>query len=476
MSSPNAGVLARQGTVALGLGGLAAAAGLAVTVLGPVALLLAPLAVALYFMLTRPAVALTALFVVTVLLEEDEEGFLPVTSRFYEPIVAVASPTDLLLGVVLVAYVLDLGRRGESPRLPGSFTLPLVLLGGAVFAGVVTGYANDGDGYGIVLAVRTLAYVFVVPLVVVHVLRTRASLAALAIGALVLGIYKGLEGTIAWLAGAGHPLDDTTLTYFPPTANLVLLVFLLGLAAAVGERLTVSRWIWAAAPFAAVALVFSYRRSFWIAALLGLAVVVLLGRHRHRFLPILAVLGIALWASVALAGGSEAESLIVERARELDLSRVASNPSDRYRLGEVRNVVREIRESPVTGIGLGVPWTVEYSFEYKPGARNYTHVAVLWYWLKLGLVGLAAYLWLMATALRVAFRVSQTARDRLLRVAGTTVFATFVGIALIEATATFTGANLRFTVMVAALVGWLAAAELLLRREREEQGLRPGSG
>ena len=102
MSSPNAGVLARQGTVALGLGGLAAAAGLAVTVLGPVALLLAPLAVALYFMLTRPAVALTALFVVTVLLEEDEEGFLPVTSRFYEPIVAVASPTDLLLGVVLV--------------------------------------------------------------------------------------------------------------------------------------------------------------------------------------------------------------------------------------------------------------------------------------------------------------------------------------------------------------------------------------
>jgi hypothetical protein len=84
-----------------------------------------------------------------------------------------------------------------------------------------------------------------------------------------------------------------------------------------------------------------------------------------------------------------------------------------------------------------------------------------------------AYLWLMATALRVAFRVSQAARDRLLRVTGTTLFATFVGIILIEATATFTGANLRFTVVAAALVGWLAAAEHLLREERE---VRPGSG
>ena len=475
MSSPNAGALARRGSAAFGLGALAAAAGLAITVLGPVALLLAPLAVALYVMLTRPAAALAALLVVTVVLEEDEEGFLPITSRFYEPLVAVASPTDLVLGVVVVAYVLDLGRRGESPRLPGSFTLPLLLLAGAVVAGVVTGYANDGDGYGIGLAVRTLAYVLILPLVVVHVLRTRASLAAFAIGALILGIYKGLEGTVAWLAGAGHPFGDTTLTYFAPTANLVLLVFLLGIAAALGERLAVPRWVWAAAPLAAVALIFSYRRSFWIAALVGLAIVMLLGRHRHRFLPMLAVLAVALWASVALAGGNEAQSLIVERARELDLSRVASNPSDRYRLGEFRNVTREIRESPVTGIGLGVPWTVEYSFEYKPGARNYAHVAVLWYWLKLGVVGLLAYLWLMATALRVALRVSQTARDRLLRVAGTTLFATFVGIALIEATATFTGANLRFTVVAAALVGWLAAAEALLREERDEREVRAGS-
>jgi O-antigen ligase len=345
-----------------------------------------------------------------------------------------------------------------------------------VVAGVVTGYANEGDGYGIALAVRTLAYVLLLPLVVVHVLRTRAALVAFAFGALALGVYKGFEGTIAWLAGAGHPLDEATLTYFAPTANLVLLLFLLGLAAAVGERLVVPRWLWAAAPFVAVALVFSYRRSFWIAALLGLAIVVLLGRQRHRFLPILAVLGIALWASVALTGGSEAQSLIVERAQELDLSRVASNPTDRYRLSEVRNVTREIRESPLTGIGLGVPWTVEHSFPYEPGARNYTHVAVLWYWLKLGLVGLAAYLWLMLTAARVAFRISQAARDRLLRVCGTTLLAAVVGIVLIEATATFTGANLRFTVVIGALLGWLAAAELFLHRQRDEQELTPDSG
>lgn len=257
MSTPTIAGVARQAPVAVGLGAVALAAGFAVTTVGPPALLLGPAALALYLLLTRPALALGTLLVVTVVLEEDEEGFLPVTSRFYEPLVAVASPTDLLFGVVVVAYVLDLGRRGESPRLPEPFTLPLLLLAAAIVAGVVVGWANGGDGYAIGLAVRTLAYVLVVPLVAVHVLRTHSSLLVFAGGAVLAGVYKGLEGTIAWLAGAGHPFGDGTLTYFPPTANLVLLVFLLGLAAAVGEHVRLPWWLWAAAPFAVVALFFS---------------------------------------------------------------------------------------------------------------------------------------------------------------------------------------------------------------------------
>ncbi len=464
----------RRGPAALALGAVAVAAGFAVTAIGPPALLVAPAAVALYLLLTRPGVALGTLLVVTVILEEDDEGFLPVTSRFYEPLFAVASATDLLLAAVVVSYVLDLGRRGEPPRLPGPFTFPLLLLAGATVMGAIVGYSNGGDGYGIGLAVRTLAYVLVIPLVCVHVLRTRTSLMAFAGGAVFLGVYKGLEGTIAWLAGAGHPLEEGTITYFPPTANLVLLVFLLGLAAAVGERLSLPRWVWAAAPLAAIALFFSYRRSFWIAAVLALLVVVGLGRQRHRVLPIVVGLGLALWASIALAGGSEAESLVAARAQELDFSRVASNPSDRYRLGELRNVTRELRASPITGLGLGVPWTVEYSFEYKPGARNYTHVAALWYWLKLGLVGLAAYIWLMGTALRTAFRISRAPGDRILRAAGAALVGAFVAVLLVELTAAFTGTNLRFTVVLAALIGWLAAAHAFVERG-ETDPVRGGS-
>lgn len=458
MSSSTADVLTRRGTATALVGALAAGAGLAVTTLGPPALLLAPLAVGLYLMLTRPAFALGALLGVTVLLEEDDEGFLPVTSRLYEPVVAVASVMDVLLVVLVLSFVLDLGRRGEAPRLPGPFSAPLGLVAAALAAGVVVGLANGGDGYGIALTVRTLAYLLIVPLVTVNVLRTRASLKMFALGAVLAGVYKGVEGTIAWLAGAGHPFGEGTLTYFPPAANLVLLTFLLGLVAAAGERVPLPRWVWAAAPFAVVALFFSYRRSFWIAALLGLFVVLLVGRHRGRLLPIAAALAAAIWAAVALAGGSEAEGLISERARELDLSRIASNPSDRYRLGELRNVREELRANPVLGIGIGVPWTVEHSFSYQPGARNYVHVAVFWYWLKLGLAGLAAYVWLMITALRVAYRVARTVAEPLVRAAGVTLFATFLGIVLLEATATFTGVNVRFTVLVGALLGWLAAA------------------
>ena len=41
------------------------------------------------------------------------------------------------------------------------------------------------------------------------------------------------------------------------------------------------------------------------------------------------------------------------------------------------------------GLGLGVPWTPRYPLtESYAGATGYTHVVVLWWWLKLGLPGL----------------------------------------------------------------------------------------
>ena len=68
MSTPTIAAVTRQAPVAAGLGILALLAGFAVTTVGPPALLLGPAALALYLLLTRPALALGTLLVVTVLL------------------------------------------------------------------------------------------------------------------------------------------------------------------------------------------------------------------------------------------------------------------------------------------------------------------------------------------------------------------------------------------------------------------------
>ena len=69
------------------------------------------------------------------------------------------------------------------------------------------------------------------------------------------------------------------------------------------------------------------------------------------------------------------------------------NAQDRYRLDELRNVTAEIRKEPITGLGLGGQWAAIHplGIEHENG-RGYTHVVALWWWMKLGILGLIAYL------------------------------------------------------------------------------------
>src|SRR3954467_8987186 len=101
------------------------------------------------------------------------------------------------------------------------------------------------------------------------------------IGAAVLATYKGVEGMLVCPPGAGRKIEGTTLTFYNPTATWMLVLFLLGVVACkiVGARLPT--WIAPASLVTFAALVFSFRRSFWIAAVLGLVVVVVVATGQH---------------------------------------------------------------------------------------------------------------------------------------------------------------------------------------------------
>jgi O-antigen ligase len=209
-------------------------------------------------------------------------------------------------------------------------------------------------------------------------------------------------------------------------------------------------------------LVLSYRRSFWIAAVIGIVLVVVIASGpvgRRLMVPGILILAAGIY--LAISGGlvTESQSPVVQRATSLAPSKVSANADDRYRLDERRNVIAQIKQDPITGLGFEVPWAQRYALsEQHLGGQDYVHMSILWFWLKLGLLGVIAYLWLCATAVWTGVRVWRRHPDRLVRVAALAAAAGTVGLMVAELTASFTGTDLRLTVVFAALCGFLAAA------------------
>jgi O-antigen ligase len=93
------------------------------------------------------------------------------------------------------------------------------------------------------------------------------------------------------------------------------------------------------------------------------------------------------------------------------------------------------------------------------------HFAVLWWWLKMGVLGLVAYVAVMTAGIALGVRVWRRATDEVIRVGGLAAAMAFAGLALTEATATFVGAEVRMTTIAGAFLGLLAATVMTLERE-----------
>ncbi len=316
--------------------------------------------------------------------------------------------------------LLDRLGSGSPLRLAGPLTLPLLLVVLAGIAGAVTGAFAGESGKDLIFAARQLAWLPIVPLLVVNVVETeRDARWALAFGG-ALAILKAILGLAGVAAGVGIVVEGATITYYEPTANWLVLLAILGIAAAALLRARPPAWALAGMPLLVLSLALSFRRSFWIAAALAILLVILLGsRPLGRRLAVVAGVLLALAAWTVSLQPVQTETPIVERARSLEPAKVESNAQDRYRLDELRNVTAEIRRHPVTGLGLGGEWTAIHPLgvEHENG-RSYTHVVALWWWMKLGILGLIAYLAVVGTSLAMGWQVWRRSTDPLLSAAG----------------------------------------------------------
>jgi O-antigen ligase len=408
------------------------------------------------------------LLVTTVVFEDDQFGFLPITAKFYE---GPPSINEVVMATATVGVLFDLGIRHRLPVLPEPFTFPLALLGLAFVAGTVNGHFQGGALSEALWVIRPIGYLVLVSFLVVNLLGDRRRVRLFALGAALLAVFKGFEGLVFWILGMGRPLEEggafigTVLTYYEPTANFVMLLFVLAGASALLMRVPLPLWIKLTSPVVLAALVLSFRRNFWIALVLALVLTIMLTsgiRGRRLVFPTMIALVASIWIAVAAGGATYLKGPLVERAQTLAPTKLDARKQDVYRLQEVKNVLFEIKSHPITGLGLGVPWSAVKNPmpEEHEGGRYYTHVVLLHYWLKFGLLGVAAYLWLMAVAILTSVRLWRFADDVWLQVAGLATATGLVGLMVAETTGSFTGVDYRFSVIIGALIGWLSAARM----------------
>jgi O-antigen ligase len=464
------------GVAAAGLAtGLLLAAGLQLA--GPKGALAPAVALLCLVLLRFPGFCLGLLLAVAVLAEVEAAGFVPSGAPYYNTAVSSLTPPDLLLllglGGVLLRFVTD----DERPKLPHPLTIPLLLLALALTGGAVTGLtAHAGVSQGELFhRGMHVAYIVLVPLLAVNVLRDTRALKSFAVAVAALAALKAASGLYVALGGVGNTVEEETVSFLSPVPNLVVLVLALGVVAALVRRVKIPLWMMAAAPIGLLTLVLSFRRSFWIAAAFTLIVVVIVA-SRRRGRAVLTVAGVTLaltLVAVATVGSSDdpSASPLQERAQTLSPSGLGSNRGDRYRIDERRNVIENIKAEPLTGIGLGVPWEVHEPLA-EAHDRRYAHVATLWYWLALGPLGLIAYLAIMGTALWTAVRIWRRHPDEAIQVCAIAGFGAVLGLAIVELTATFAGIEPRISLIYGGALGWLAAA---WRDLPPKQRTQPGS-
>jgi hypothetical protein len=435
--------------------------GAAVHKLGASALVLLAAGAVALLLLAHPAWSLGLLVGAVLLFEADPTSAFGFGSRLYEFIPGPKiTGLDALLGLASAAVCLDVLRRRRTHPV-GLVAAPLALLVCGVVMGAVTGLSAGVGLTEVQDGVRSFLPLLVIPLLTTQVLHTREDLHR-ALGALAaITAVKVTLGVALYATGASTPSADFSATYLESTTNVLTMLFLLGWTAARLARVPLPVWVQWLAPIAAACLLLSFRRSFWIATVAGGLLVLLLGTGqtgRRLLLPGLVVLGLAGYL-VSATAVAQINGPVGERIQQLSPTKIKSNKEDRYRLGERRSVVADLRQDPIAGLGLGIPWRQRYPIsEEHAGGGQYVHFGVLWWWMRLGILGPIGYLALLGTTVALALRVWRRSADGVIGAASLGTAAGLVGLAVAELTATFTGAEVRTSVLVGFVVGFIASA------------------
>ncbi|HVL96438.1 MAG TPA: O-antigen ligase family protein [Solirubrobacteraceae bacterium] len=305
--------------------------------------------------------------------------------------------SDVLLISAFVAAVPAVFRVPLSPRLLlAAAGIGVVLLVAVVQAarGYQAGAPASLTGYELRSLLGWATVFIVLPLIADAERRRR-----LFTGLVVVGILLGLWGLIQYFVnipiiggGSSGVRQDINFTEGARSIQGGLfgfpIAFLLGLAAlsagTVRGRLQRGALL-AVVSLNGIALLLTYQRTFWLAAIIGFLFLVVRAGRGQRVKAILFLVGAAVVVLPVLAVTSPGALTAVQQ-RFLSLGQYSSDDSVRTRIVETRAVAAAVRDAPLGGSGLGAQ--VEFGWPWlqvEPRPTPYTHNGYLWLAWKLGI-------------------------------------------------------------------------------------------
>ncbi len=317
-------------------------------------------------------------------------------------------PAEVLLIIALgsLVFLPSAARRELISLAVRRESLLVALFLGAILVGVAVGVENGASVHAAALEMRLMLFYAAFWLALVALTSARRLVFALVstgvVAVVILQIGQVIVGESTRLfliapQDVTSSLTDETgfLRVRPPGLTSVYVVAAFSLALLIWGPSRLRPLGWGMTAVTLTGVILSLNRNMLIGLALGLCAAALIAPQRHRFVVLVAVLGMVLSGFILLAQDSAVQSnAIVSRIASItNYSELQKQTlDDRYY--ENRIALQRIRAHPVGGIGWGTDYGARF-LSFDDGflvnrSRSFMHEQYLWIWMRTGLIGLLA--------------------------------------------------------------------------------------
>ena len=371
----------------------------------------------------RPAIALYFVVFFAVLGDFLTSPWYPFTTSLssHQSILFISNgltfePLELCLIAMVFGWILQMMARHTWSLHKGPLFRPILVFTAFMLFGFAHGMASGGDRNAGLWELRWVMILPVLYVLLSNLFERREQYVRLWVFVMVAVFINSIIAVLNYrtLTAADRESMESFVSHGATLSMNAMLILLLG-----AWTFQKSSWAWKAClPFALVPVTYMYllsqRRAAFVALIAGLGIVAIVLRWTNRrvfwkVVPFVLIVGAvycaAYWhdeTSTAAFPAQAVKSVIAPN----DVSE-RNQGSDLYRIIEKQDIQATIRSSPILGIGFGHPFLRPYPLPqiapfllepYMP------HNAILWVWMKAGIGGFIAMLYLFGAAMYAGAR------------------------------------------------------------------------